>query len=202
MSEDSAIDSIPLMPGTSAIEYEPVSPEKRRSAAAALVVIGLILGGIGGWLLRDFIDSPPQAVVIGQASEFSPGSVTEVVLDAGHFDPYPLESPTAEASAGSELSETRLFVVSDPRGGLVALSQRSPWLGCRMTVVTRAAALDFGHAVQSAFESGFLDPCHGGLYSLDGEHLAGPGDRALNRFSVGYLPNGSVVVDLTDVQVA
>jgi hypothetical protein len=46
-----------------------------------------MMGGIGGWLIRGWVDTrSPEAAVIGQAFEFPPGLVT-VVLDEGHFDP-------------------------------------------------------------------------------------------------------------------
>jgi hypothetical protein len=139
--------------------------------------------------------------VIGQASEFPPGSVTEVVLDVGHFDPFGLEN-LDELPSGREFSETRLFVVGDSEGRLVALSQRSPWMGCRVGVVTRAKAIEFGYVLPAGVERSFLDGCHGSLFSLDGLHLAGPGLRGLNRFPVGYLPDGSVVVDLTGLELS
>ncbi|MGH8926278.1 MAG: hypothetical protein ACRDWA_16870 [Acidimicrobiia bacterium] len=126
--------------------------------------------------------------------------MTEVVLNVGHFDPIGLESPVAEVPGGREVSETRLFTISQSEGTLVALSLRSPWLGCRVDMVTRAKALEFGHEVPAEFDRVFLDPCHGGLFSLDGHHLAGPGRRGLTRFPVGYLPDGSVVVDLTRLE--
>ncbi len=143
----------------------------------------------------------PEAVVIGQASEFPPGSVTEVVLDVGYFDPFGLEN-LDELPSGREFSETRLFVVSDSEGSLVALSQRSPWMGCRVGVVTRAEAIEFSYVLPTGVERSFLDRCHGSLFSLDGQHLAGPGNRGLNRFPLGYLPNGSVVVDLTGLELS
>lgn len=54
--------------------------------------------------------------MIGQASEFPPESVIEVVLDVGHFDPFGLESPLAEFPTGRKFSDTRLLVVSDSEG--------------------------------------------------------------------------------------
>jgi Rieske Fe-S protein len=61
---------------------------------------------------------------------------------------------------------------------------------------------DFGGTVPAGFSHGFRDPCHGGLFSLDGQHLDGPGERGLYRFPVAYLLDGSVVVDLTRMSVA
>lgn len=192
-------------PGTG-IEYDPVASTARRQrfpGGLLVVMVAVLVGGIGGWILHGWIDARnPQAVVIGQASEFPPGSVTEVALDMGHFDPVGLESSEAEVPGGREYSKSLLFVVNDSEGGLVALSLRSPWMGCRVVVVTRAMAIEFGHEVPAGFDRGFLDPCHSGLFSLEGQHLAGPGHRGLLRFPVGYLPDGSVVVDLTRAQPA
>jgi hypothetical protein len=191
---------------TAAIEYDPVAPtaKRRRLIFGLLVVtVAVLLGGVGSWVLRGWLDArSPDAVVIGHASEFPPGSVTELVLDLGHFDPFGLEGPLAEFPAGRRFSETPLFVVSDSEGRLVALSQRSPWMGCRVVAVTRDAAIGFGHELPSGFDTGLVDPCHGGLFSLDGQHLAGQGHRNLGRFPVSYLPDGSVVVDLTGLQPA
>ncbi len=196
---DSGMDS------TAAIEYDSVATTSRRRLPVWLLVVtvALLLGGIGGWVLRGWVDTrSPEAVLIGQASDFPPGSVTEVALDMGHFDPFGLESPAAEVPGGREFSPTWLFVVSDAEGGLMALSLRSSWMGCRVGVVTRAEAIEFGHEVPAGFDRGFLDPCHSGLFSLDGQHLAGPGHRGLIRFPIGYLPNGLVIVDLTRPELA
>jgi hypothetical protein len=201
------MDTIPgVGESNAAIEYDPVAPTKRRRRLPLLLLVvaaALLLGGIGGWVLRGWVAAlSPEAVVIGQASEFPPGSVIEVALDVGHFDPVGFESPEAEPSGGREFGSTRLFVVNDSEVGLSAVSLRSPWMGCRVGVVTRAMAIEFGHQVPTGFEKGFLDPCHGGLFSLDGQHLAGPGHRGLNSFPVGYLPDGSVVVDLTGLKLS
>jgi hypothetical protein len=63
-----------------------------------------------------------------------------------------------------------------------------------------------GHRIRARLPAGFdkrlLDPCHGSLFSLDGLHLTGPGHRGLNRFPVGYLPDGSVVPDLTGIELS
>ena len=190
---------------SAAIEYDSVAPGawwRRLPVGLLVVTMAVLLGGVGGWVLRGWVDAPsPGVVVIGQASEFPLGSVIEVVLDADHFHPFGLESPLTEFPTGRKYSDTRLFVVSDSEGRVV-LSQRSPWMGCRVVVVTRAKATEFGHEAPAGFDRGFLDPCHGGLWSLAGQHLAGPGHRGLTRFPVGYLPDGSVIVDLTGAQLA
>lgn len=176
------------------------SHDRRRLVIGLLIVAVAVASGSLGWFLHGSIDqSSTTAVPLGLATEFPPGSVTERVLDIGYFDPV-VENASAEVPPGRAVLTTRLFVVNDPDAGLLALVARSPWLGCRVVEVTRAQAIEFGHRVPAGFERGFLDPCHGGLFSLDGQHLAGPGQRGLDRFPVRYLPDGTVAADLTELQ--
>lgn len=142
----------------------------------------------------------PTAVPVGHVFEFPPGSVNERVLNVGHYDPFGVEGPLEDPTASREYATTRLFVVHHPETGLVAVSQRSPWLGCRVVEVTTEAVRDFGQTPPAGFERGFLDPCHGGLFSLDGRHLAGPGERSLDQFPIRYLPDGTIVVDVTNLE--
>lgn len=78
---------------SAAIEYEPVRSEstQRLSVRLLVVTVALLMGGIGGWVIRGWSVEASDAVVIGEASEFPPGSVTEVVVDASHFNPFGLE---------------------------------------------------------------------------------------------------------------
>lgn len=187
------------------IEYDSATPRSTRRPPFRLIALTLtlLLAVFGGWILHGWFDRPqPGSVAIGNASDFRPGSVTEVSLDEGHFDPVGLESPAAENPGPRGFASTRLFVVSQPESGLSAVSLMSPWLGCQIGVVTRAMAIEFGHEVPTEFEKGFLDPCHGSLFSLDGQHLAGPGTRGLVSFPVKYLPDGTVIVDLTAAHIA
>lgn len=189
----------------SSIEYDSVAPKPTRRPPFRLIAltVTVLLAGFGGWTLHGWFDrSQPGSVVIGNASDFRPGSVTEVVLDEGHFDPVGLESPAAENPGPRGFASTHLFVVSEPERGLSAVSLMSPWMGCQIGVVTRTMAIDFGHKVPIGFEKGFLDPCHGSLFSLDGQHLAGPGTRGLVSFPVKYLLDGTVIVDLTAAHIA
>jgi Rieske Fe-S protein len=177
------------------------SHDRRRLVIGLLIVAVAVTSGSLGWLFRGSIDQfSPTAAPLGLATDFPPGSVTERVLDIGYFDPVGVENASPEVAPGRAVSTTRLFVVNDPGAGLLALVERSPWLGCRVVEVTRAQAIEFGHRVPAGFERGFLDPCHGGLFSLDGQHLAGPGQRGLDRFPLRYLPDGTVAADLTELQ--
>jgi hypothetical protein len=77
----------------------------------------------------------PTAVPVGKAADFTTGSVTEVTLDTGHYDPFGVEGPGDDAASDANRATTRLFIVNDPEHGLLALSDRSPWLGCRVVEV-------------------------------------------------------------------
>jgi Rieske Fe-S protein len=133
--------------------------------------------------------------------EYLADTPVEVVIDHAYFDRYlPEAGGATDVDRPRSVSEARVWVVI--RGGTdpVVFSQFSPWLGCRVMVATAADAIGFGHTPPDEFEVGFLDPCHGGLFSIDGEHLAGPGAAGLRRFPVRIDADGTLLVDLTDLQ--
>ncbi len=79
-------------------------------------------------------------------------------------------------------------------GGLLALWQKCPHLGC--TVPWRA---DFTFQGRTGW---FRCPCHGSTYTREGGVLVfGPAPRPLDRYSIEVKEDGSIVVS-TGVQVA
>lgn len=183
---------------------EPVAASQRAGRRRVIAVLAALVlvaaAGAAGWLLRGGVDEDPTAVPVGHVSDFPSGSVKERVLDVGHYDSVGVEGPLEDATAGGEVASTRLFIVNHPESGFLAVLQRSPWLGCRVVEVTAGEASDFGGTLPAGFERGFRDPCHGGLFSLDGQRLAGPGERDLDQFPIRYLPDGTLVVDVTNLQ--
>lgn len=174
----------------------------RHIVTGVLIAAAMASGGLGWALWASLNQVDPTAVPLGAAAAFPPGSVTERVLEVGYFDPVGVESPSSESPPLQEVRQTRLFVVSLPGAGLQALLQRSPFRGCRVTQITQADAAGIVGEVPPDFGGGFYDPCHGGLFSLDGRHLAGPGQRNLDTFPIQYRPDGTVVVDLTELHTA
>jgi len=74
-----------------------------------------------------------------------------------------------------------LYLVDSPADGLIAISQRDPFLGCRVQY------LDAGQEIEgltSEEETRFVDPCHGSQYDLEGRYLAGPSEENLRRIPV------------------
>lgn len=174
---------------------------RRHGTRRALTVLLAAMAAITTLVLitRDDPKPDPSAWPIGTVSDYPIGTPVEVVLDHAHVDPFPLD---AEAAIGvpRTLPETRVWVVNHGGTRPSVFSQRSPWLGCRLVTADATAARSYGHVVPSDFELGLLDPCHGGLYSLDGRHLAGPGTSGLRHFPVKVDPDGVLMVDLTDLR--
>jgi Rieske Fe-S protein len=162
-------------------------------------VLALVAAGLASYsVLRN--DRQPDAWPIGSITEYPADTPVEVVIDHAYFDRFLPEGDATEANRHRSVAEARVWVVI--RGGTepVVYSQISPWLGCRVVAVTAADTAGFPNAPPTGFEVGFLDPCHGGLFSMDGQHLAGPGTEGLRRFRVRIDASGTLLVDLTDLQ--
>ena len=77
------------------------------------------------------------------------------------------------------------FYLTRVQGELFALSQKCPHLGC---------AVPFCEA-SGRFEC----PCHGSMYNLGGEHLAGPAPRGMDRHPL-QIVDGRVVVNTAVIE--
>ena len=84
----------------------------------------------------------------------------------------------ADGSA-TYVREARAWLVH-VRGEFLALAQRCPHLGCRVPYCEATRR--------------FECPCHGSLYDLGGEYLAGPAPRGMDRHPVAVV-DGRVVID-------
>ncbi len=76
------------------------------------------------------------------------------------------------------LEDKNVFIFSDA-DGLHAISNVCTHLGCLI----------------SASEDGFLCPCHGSKYNLDGKVIAGPAPRDLPWLDISQRVDGTLVVD-------
>jgi len=167
----------------------------RRTTAIA-ILLALIAVASAMWSLLDD-DQNAAAWRIGPVDDFPVGSPIPIAIDHGYFD---LFEPEGGGEAAGAVKETRVWVVNRTGARPLVLLQRSPWKGCRVMLASPADASNYGHTPPQGFEVGFIDPCHGGLYALDGRHLEGPGTAHLSRFEVGIDGDGRLLIDLTDLR--
>ena len=92
-----------------------------------------------------------------------------------------------KAGAGSEFPEGTVryflggrFYITSSEGNLVALYQKCPHLGCRVPFCDSSGR--------------FECPCHGSVFNRNGEYLAGPSPRGMDRFPV-TIESDDVLVD-------
>lgn len=78
------------------------------------------------------------------------------------------------------------FYLTRVEGELVALYQRCPHLGCRVPFCESSGR--------------FECPCHGSIFNLKGEYLAGPSPRGLDRFPLEVTQEGVVVDTGTPIE--
>jgi cytochrome b6-f complex iron-sulfur subunit len=78
------------------------------------------------------------------------------------------------------------FYLVHTQDGLMALYWKCPHLGCTVPWV--------------AGENQFHCPCHGSIYSYDGNRIGGPAPRPMDYMAVTVQPTGDVVVDTGDIR--
>jgi cytochrome b6-f complex iron-sulfur subunit len=76
------------------------------------------------------------------------------------------------------------FYITSYQGGLRALYQKCPHLGCKVPFCESS----------DQFEC----PCHGSMYNIIGEYIQGPAPRGMDRFPI-TIENGHVKVDTSTV---
>jgi cytochrome b6-f complex iron-sulfur subunit len=127
-------------------------------------VLGLALIAEAGWTSYDLLH--PTA-----ASGFG-GTV-----DAGPVSQYLKEGTVQYFLDGR-------FYITQYQGGLRALYQKCPHLGCRVPFCSTSTR--------------FECPCHGSVYNLIGEYIQGPAPRGMDRFPI-KIEGGRVIVDTSSV---
>lgn len=127
-------------------------------------VLGAALVVEAGWTSYDLLKPPPASGGFGG------------LVDAGSVADYP-------DGAVQYFLDGRFYVTSY-QGGLRALYQKCPHLGCRVPFCEGS----------SRFEC----PCHGSMYNIVGEYLAGPAPRGMDRFPIS-IDGERVVVDTSGV---
>lgn len=133
--------------------------DRRGFLNGAWKTLGVVLIGEGVWTSYDLLN--PETAVGGG------------LIDAG-----PVSDFEAEGSVSYFLNGR--FYVTNYQGGLRALYQKCPHLGCRVPFCSSSQR--------------FECPCHGSVYNLIGEYVEGPAPRGMDRFEI-KIQNDRVVVD-------
>jgi cytochrome b6-f complex iron-sulfur subunit len=137
---------------------------RRRFLNATWKTLGVVLIGEGAWTSYDILNARAAGGFGG-------------VVDAGPVGDYMAEETVQYFLDGR-------FYVTQYQGGLRALYQKCPHLGCRVPFCDSS----------SRFEC----PCHGSVYNIVGEYIQGPAPRGMDRFHIA-LRNGRVMVDTSTV---
>ena len=96
------------------------------------------------------------------------------IVDAGPVDQFLTEGSVTYFLNGR-------FYVTQYQGGLRALYQKCPHLGCRVPFCESSGR--------------FECPCHGSVYNVIGEYISGPAPGGMDRFQISISQDGRVLVD-------
>jgi Rieske Fe-S protein len=133
--------------------------DRRRFLNGAWKTLGVVLIAEGIWTSYDLLN--PESAAGG------------AMIDAGPVSDFEEDGSVSYFLNGR-------FYVTNHQGGLRALYQKCPHLGCRVPFCESSAQ--------------FECPCHGSVYNVIGEHLQGPAPRGMDRFEIS-IENGRVMVD-------
>ncbi|MBI3648387.1 MAG: Rieske 2Fe-2S domain-containing protein [Actinobacteria bacterium] len=138
--------------------------DRRRFLNSTWKVLGAALLVEAGWTSYDIL-SPNAAEGFGG------------LVDAG-----PVSDFLAEGTVKYFLDGR--FYVTQYQGGLRALYQKCPHLGCKVPFCDSSTR--------------FECPCHGSVYNVIGEYVRGPAPRGMDRFPI-RIRNDRVMVDTSSV---
>jgi cytochrome b6-f complex iron-sulfur subunit len=127
-------------------------------------VLGAALVVEAGWTSYALLN-PPESAGFGG------------VVDAGPVEDFLKEGTVKYFLDGR-------FYVTQYDGGLRALYQKCPHLGCRVPFCDSSER--------------FECPCHGSVYNLIGEYIQGPAPRGMDRFPI-EIRDGHVFVDTSTI---
>jgi len=133
---------------------------RRRFLDNSWKVLGVALVAEAAWTSYDLL-KPAAASGFGG------------VVNAGAVDDFIEEGSVAYSLNGR-------FYVTQYQGGLRALYQKCPHLGCKVP--------------WNPATGEFKCPCHGSVFNLIGEYQSGPAPRGMDRFPV-TIENNQVIVD-------
>jgi len=185
-------DGAPSMPADQG-EDAMTSPEpgerfpRNKFLEGATLGLGALIGAIvtlpavAAALVPGFVKQKPPGVDLGPVDNFEEGKYYVATFERNFKEGYISRMSAFIRNNGSE----------DGKPSFTCISNRCVHLGCpvqsggpvfdgqKKTVKTPHGPIDLIPALPAA---GFICPCHGGSYDQEGNRIAGPPVRALNRF--------------------
>ena len=202
-AEEPAVDGAPPIPADVGEAAMP-APEpgerfpRSKFLEAATLGIGALIGvivtlpALGAALVPGFVKQKSKPIDLGPVSNFREGQyyVTTFPRDAkqgliSHMTAFIRNNGTTNGKPSFTCISNRCVHLGCPvqAGGPVFDKQSK-------TVKSPAGEVDVTPALPAA---GFICPCHGGAYDQEGNRIAGPPVRALNRFEFSIV-NGHLVL--------
>jgi cytochrome b6-f complex iron-sulfur subunit len=149
-------------------QTQPPTPEdvdRRGFINGTWKVLGVALIAEAAWTSYDILHPKPAEGFGG-------------MVNVGNVDDYK-EEGTVEYFLNGR------FYVTQYQGGLRAIYQKCPHLGCRVPYCDSAQQ--------------FQCPCHGSIYNIIGEYIQGPAPRGMDRFPITIQGDGTVLVDTSSI---
>jgi menaquinol-cytochrome c reductase iron-sulfur subunit len=142
----------------------PFEPKRRGFMSAAIYALATLMTGAFSASVSTYLFGKPETEDYGWAdagdvSDLQPGSPQQISFSRSREDGWKLRSEKSAA-----------WVIVDERKHVTAFSPICTHLGCAYHWQMDRKA--------------FACPCHGSLFSANGDVIAGPANRPLDRYSV------------------
>lgn len=108
----------------------------------------------------------------------------------------PMPSVFPESQAKVKIGKPEAFAI----GSVTQLRELSLWIFRRedgQMYAVSAVCTHLGCVAKRNEDGGFLCPCHGSVFTADGDVTAGPAPGALKWLELSVAPDGQLVVDTT-----
>lgn len=150
--------------------------------------LGYIIGALGAFIGTVLTASgaalaASPVLVQKKSSEYSLGSATSFQVGVPKF--VDLRMTVKDGWVVDETTKS-VWVVKNAEGSFLTFNPRCTHLGCAVS--------------WNASEKAFKCPCHGGTFSPEGQVLAGPPPRPLDRLE-NRVQNGNLIVEYKDFRL-
>lgn len=138
--------------------------KRRGFMTGAIYALASLMGGVFATSISTYLLGNPQTddsgwADAGDISDLQPGAPQQVSFSRSREDGWRLQNEKASA-----------WIVIDDRAHVTAFSPRCTHLGCAYH--------------WQANRNEFVCPCHGSVFSKNGDVVSGPANRPLDRYAV------------------